>query len=222
MELVVYQRNTGGNNLRISRIMSKEGSSSSKTRKYSRKELQNARTGSFDDPNGTKRKIRNDYMKILPSITSKAAKTRKNTKQITQNMLNYINEEKDLTAKEQIHHIREYVESLGLSRSEEQTRLKQIFNGFFRALAERAKPEDRESLISKYRFYMKPTSFRKLFETMNGREQSYKNRGKKIRRSLTALRIYEQAQEHNPNSAYKMYRNTMKNPRKLSPIKEEN
>jgi hypothetical protein len=208
--------------------MSEEGSSSSTSSKkprFSRKAVHNAEEGMFDDPNGTKRKIRNDYMKILPSITSKAAKTRKKTKQITQNMLNYINEEKDLTAKEQIHHIREYVESLGLSRSEEQTRLKQIFNGFFRALAERAKPEDREFLISKYRFYMKPTSFRKLFETMNGREQSYKNRGKKIRRSLTAFRIYEQAQKYNPNSAYKMYKKTkktMKNFRKLSPIKEEN
>lgn len=207
MELVVYQRNTGGNNLRISRTMSEEGSSSSKSSKtprFSRKAVRDAWFNMTGNPE--KRKIKNDYMKISKSSTNKAAKTKKNTKQITQDMLNLINEEKDVTAKEQIHHIREYVKSLGLSHSEEQTRLKQLFNGFFRALAERADPEDRESLISKYRFYMKPTSFRKLFNTINGREQSYKNRGKKISRSL---------------HAHKMYRNTMKNPRALSTIEEE-
>jgi len=200
--------------------MSESSSSSSSTKsRVSRKNLKRA----YSLPWGNKERseIISRHRESIKKATAKSAKTKKNTKQITQDMLNLINEEKDVTAKEQIHHIREYVESLGLSRSEEQTRLKQIFNGFFRALAERADPEDRESLISKYRLYMKPTSFRKLFNTINGREQAYKNRGKKISRSLRAYRIYKQARVYNPKGAHKTYRNTMKKPRALSPIEEE-
>ena len=223
MELVVYQRNTGGNNLRISRTMSESSSSSSsKKSRVSRKNLQRAYAMNFSDPE--RNAIISSYAESRKKASAKSATTKKNTKQITKDMLNLINEEKDVTAKEQIHHIREYVESLGLSRSEERTRLKQIFNGFFRALAERADPEDRESLISKYRFYMKPASFRKLFETMNGREQSYTNRGKKIRRSLRAHRAFRQIMDHTGNwrHALRVVKHTRKNNRKhLSTIKEE-
>jgi len=220
----VYQRNTGANNLRINRTMSESSSSSSSSKKssVSKKNLEHA----YSLPWGNKERseIISRHRESIKKATAKSAKTKKNTKQITQNMLNLINEEKDVTAKEQIHHIRDYVESLGLSRSEERTRLNQILNGFFRALAERADPEERESLISKYRFYKKPTSFRKLFNTINGREQSYTNRGKKISRSLRAHRAFSQIMKHTGNweHASRVAKHTRKNNRNhLSTIKEE-
>jgi len=224
MALVVYQRNTGGNNLRLSRTMSESSSSSSSTKsRVSRKKLKRAYSLPWDSEEGSE--IISRHRESIKKATAKSAKTKKNTKQIIQDMLHLINEEKDVTAKEQIHHIRVYVESLGLSRSEEQTRLKQIFNGFFRALAERADPEDRESLISKYRLYMKPTSFRKLFNTINGREESRKIMGKKIRSSHRARHAFRQIMDRTGNweHALRVSSHTRKNLRNHLPtIKEEN